>query len=105
MMAKAFPPKKRLYMFAMKLTANALHNLALEEVRGRVDRHQPNRSADVALIREPGTNKVIGHPTNARNRYQDGLSGIFTQHTDSKKGNTIARRPYQLLSAPWGLIP
>jgi len=93
MTAKAFPPKKRPYMFATKLTENALHELALEELRGSVNRHQPNRSTDVALIREPGTNKVIGHPTNARNRYEDGLSEIFTQQSDSKRGSTIARRP------------
>lgn len=52
----------------------------LEPQERRVYRHPPNSSTDVALIRELGTDKVIGDPANARNRNQGSLSENFTQH-------------------------
>jgi hypothetical protein len=41
--------------------------------------HTPNRSTYVALVRELGTDKVVGDPTDARNRQKHGLSGLITQ--------------------------
>ena len=72
----------------------------------RNNRHPPNRSTDVALIREPFTNKVIGDPTKARNSYKDGLFKLFfTQYAHSEKGLVRSTRTHQFLSVPWRLIP
>jgi hypothetical protein len=62
----------------------------LEPQERGVHGHPPNSSTDVALIRELGTDKVIGDPANARNRNQGSLSEIYTIQ---KGGSTETRQP------------
>ncbi len=76
MTAKAFPRKKRPYMFAMTPTVNALYArwIVSQATRNRKsEEHRPNCGTDLALIWEPSADKVVRDPTNTSNCHEDGL--------------------------------
>jgi hypothetical protein len=93
MTAKAFPRKKRPYMFAMTPTANALfvpHKTVKRRGTEQVRNHPPNSGTDLTLIWELGADKMIGDPTKARDRHEDGLFRVFHlvyPHTSSRTGS------------------